>query len=83
MKAFDVTTWVIVLAAIGLVCAVLAELAAIRVLVTTQGFHYDDAAPMGRQHFFAFGAALGNLLFIVAIILNAVGGLSHTACRPA
>ena len=79
----DVTTWVIVLTAIGLVFAVLAEIAAIRVLLATQAFNYDDPPPPGRQHFFAFGAALGNLLFITAIILNAVGGLSHTACRPA
>jgi hypothetical protein len=80
---FDVTTWVIVLTALGLVFAVSAEAAAIRVLVLTRAFHYDDPPPLGREHFFAFGAALGNVLFIMAIILDAVGGLSHTGCRPA
>jgi hypothetical protein len=78
----DVTAWIIVLTAIGLTFAVLAEIAAIRVLIATKAFHYDDAPPPGREHFFAFGAALGNLLFITAIVLNAVGALSHTGCRP-
>lgn len=79
----DVVTWTIVLTVIGLGFALLAEAAAIRVLIATRAFDYDDPAPPGRQHFFAFAAALGNVLFIVAIMLNAVGVLSNTTCRPA
>jgi hypothetical protein len=44
---------------------------------------YDDPPPDGRRHFFAFGAALGNVLFIMAIVLNAVGTLASVGCRPA
>lgn len=78
-----VVTWQIVLAAVGLTFAALAELAAIRVLLDTRQVEYDDAPPLGRRHFFAYAAALGNILFIGAIVLNAVGALSNVTCRPA
>jgi hypothetical protein len=77
----DVTTWTIVVTAIGLVFALAAEAAAVSVLMETRGADYDGPAPVGRRHFFALAAALGNGLFIVAIILNAVGALSFTDCR--
>ena len=79
----DVVTWQIVLAAVGVTLAALAEVAAIRVLLDTRQLDYDDAPPLGRRHFFAYAAALGNLLFIGAIVLNAVGTLSNTTCRSA
>lgn len=79
----DVVTWQIVLAAIGVTFAALAEVAAIRVLLDTRQLDYDDAPPLGRRHFFAYAAALGNLLFIGAIVLNAVGTLSNATCRSA
>lgn len=79
----DVTTWMIVLTAIGLACAALAEAAAISILLETRGVEYDGAPPDGRRHFFAFGAALGNILFIGAITLNAVGTFAGLGCRPA
>jgi hypothetical protein len=79
----DVVTWVIVLALVGGTLAVLAELAAIDVLLATRNVEYGGPPPQGRRHFFAFAAALGNVLFLVAIILNAVGVLANTACRPA
>lgn len=79
----DVTTWVVVCTAIGLLCAGLAEAAAISILRETRAVEYDGAPPDGRRHFFAFGAALGNILFIGAIVLNAVGTLASNGCRPA
>lgn len=79
----DVVTWTIVLTAIGLTLAALAELAAVRVLLATREVAYDAEPPSGRRHFFAFAAALGNVLFIMAMILNAVGALSNATCRPA
>jgi hypothetical protein len=79
----DITTWTIVVAAIGLVFALAAEAAAVAVLLETRGVDYDGPAPVGRRHFFALAAALGNVLFIVAIILNTVGALSFTDCRQA
>jgi hypothetical protein len=79
----DVVTWMIVLTTIGLTCALLAEAAAIKVLRDTGGLEYDDAPPLGRRHFFAYAAALGNILFIAAIVLDCVGLLANTVCRPA
>jgi hypothetical protein len=79
----DVTTWVVVCSVIGLLCAALAEAAAISILLEPRGLEYEDPPPDGRRHFFAFGAALGNVLFIMAIVLNAVGALASVGCRPA
>ena len=79
----DVTAWIVVLTAVGLLCAALAEAAAISILLETRGVEYDGPPPDGRRHFFAFGAALGNVLFIMAIVLNAVGVLAGLGCRPA
>jgi hypothetical protein len=79
----DVVTWEIVLLALALTFALLAELAALTVLVATRHGEYDDPPPYGRRHFFAVAAALGNLLFLAAIVINAVGVLSNATCRPA
>jgi len=79
----DVVTWEIVLMVVGGTLAVLAEAAAISVLLETRRVEYDDPPPLGRRHFFAFAAALGNVLFIMAILLNGIGALSNATCRPA
>lgn len=79
----DIVTWEIVLMVVGGLLAVVAEAAAINVLIVTRALHYEDPPPEGRRHFFAFGAALGNLLFIVAILLSGIGALSNATCRPA
>jgi hypothetical protein len=79
----DIVTWTIVTTTIGLVFALLAEAAAISVLRETRTVEYDGPPPLGRRHFFALAAALGNVLFIMAIILNAVGALAFTDCRQA
>jgi hypothetical protein len=79
----DVTVWIVVFTALGLACAGLAEVAAISILLETRAVEYDGPPPDGRRRFFAYGAALGNLLFIMAIVLNAVGTLASVGCRPA
>jgi hypothetical protein len=79
----DIVTWTIVTTTVSLICALLAEAAAISVLLETRDTEYDGAPPAGRRHFFALAAALGNVLFIVAIVLNAVGVLAFTDCRQA
>jgi hypothetical protein len=79
----DVVTWEIVLMIVGVMFAGLAEAAAISVLLATRQLEYDGAPPLGRRHLFAYAAALGNVLFIMAILLNGVGALANTTCRPA
>jgi hypothetical protein len=58
-----------------------AETAAVIVFKRTREVEHDGPPPDGRQQFFAAGAALGNLLFLEAIVLNAVGTLSHAPCH--
>ena len=79
----DLVTWEIVLMVVGGLFAVVAEAAAVNVLLATRALHYDDPPPDGRRHFFAYGAALGNVLFIVAILLSGIGAISNANCGPA
>jgi hypothetical protein len=79
----DVVTWVIVLTVVGVAFGVLAEAAALSILFETRQLGYADAPPQGRRHFFAYGAALGNVLFLTGMLITAVGALSNATCRPA
>lgn len=79
----DVVTWEIVLMVVGGTFAVVAEAAAVKVLLETRRLHYDDPPPEGRRHFFAFAAALGNVLFISAILLNGIAAIANASCRQA
>jgi hypothetical protein len=78
----DPVIWISVLTAVGLAFALLAEGAALKVLRDTRQLEYDDAPPLGRRHFFAYAAALGNVLFIMLILLDFVGLVANTTCRP-
>jgi len=54
-----------------------AEAAALLVLRETQSAGKDDPGPWGRMQFFAQAAALGNVLFFVIVVLDAVGTAYH------
>lgn len=69
--------------AVAFVLAAGAEAAAVVVFLRTREAGYDGVAPDGRRQFFAAGAAIGNLLFLQAIVLDAVGALAHSPCRSA
>lgn len=79
----DQRTWEIALMVTALALALLAEGAALAVLWATRDVDYEDPGPEGRRHFFALAAALGNLLFLVIIVLSGVSTIAHTGCRPA
>ena len=80
----DLRAWQLSLLGVGVVLVVLAEIAALETLWETRTVQYDDAAPDGRRHFFAVAAVLGNLLFLVAIVLGGVAVVVHEPpCRPA
>lgn len=80
----DLRAWQLTLLGVGVVLVVLAEAAALETLWETRAVHYDDAAPDGRRHFFAVAAVLGNLLFLVAIVLGGVAVVIHEPpCQPA
>jgi hypothetical protein len=79
----DLRTWEWSLMGAALAFVLLSEAAALATLWETRAVHYDDAAPDGRRHFFALAAALGNLLFLVAIVLSGVASATHQLCHPA
>jgi hypothetical protein len=84
MLGVDVRAWEVALLAAGVALVLLAEAAALTTLRETRAVEYDDPAPDGRRHFFAVAAVLGNLLFLVAIVLSGVGVIAHeSSCRPA
>jgi hypothetical protein len=76
-------TWEIVLMVIGAVIALAGEAAALSVFLATRDIEEDDPPPLGRRHFFASGAALGNVLFLVIILLSGIAVISHTPCHQA
>ncbi len=77
------TTWEVTLLVVGEVLILIAEAAAITVLVRTWGVEEDDSPPLGRQHFFAMAAAVGNVLFFVMVLLSGIGNLATTPCVQA
>jgi hypothetical protein len=66
----------------GLV-ALSAALAATRVLVLTRDVSYEDEPPIGRIRFFAIAALIANVLFVMMIVLYAVGSIGNTPCVQA
>jgi hypothetical protein len=79
----DRTTWQLTLIIVGELLILVAEAAAITVLVRTWGVEQDDAPPLGRQHFLAMAAAVGNVLFFVMVLLSGIGTLVTTPCHQA
>ena len=79
----DQTTWQVVLIVVGETIILVAEAAAITVLVRTWGVAEDDAPPLGRQHFFAMAAAIGNVLFFVMVLLSGIGTIATGPCHQA
>jgi hypothetical protein len=76
----DVKAWEIALMAVGIPLVLLAEAAALTLLWQTRDVDYGGPAPEGRRHFFVVAAALGNLLFLVIIVLSGVGAIVHQPC---
>jgi heme/copper-type cytochrome/quinol oxidase subunit 2 len=75
--------WQIGLMTVGVAVAVMSEAAAISVFRETRSIEHDDPPPWGRRNFFAAAAIIGNVLFIVAILLAGLGALYHNPCKAA
>ena len=58
-----------------------AEAAALAVFRATQDVAEDAPGPLGRLRFFAEAALLGNVLFLVIVVLDCVGTVYHLPCR--
>ena len=63
--------------------ALLAEAAALSVYRDLRRTGVDAAGPRGRQHFFAVGGLVGNILFFVAILLTGITVVATQSCREA
>ena len=76
----DVKAWELALMGTGIALALLAEAAALSILWQTRNVDYGGPPPEGRRHFFALAASIGNVLFLVVIVLSGTGAVFHQAC---
>jgi ABC-type uncharacterized transport system permease subunit len=79
----DVKAWEVTLMAAGIALVLLAEGAALSVLWETRNVDESGPPPEGRRRFFAVAASIGNLLFLVIIVLSGTGAIVHEPCHPA
>jgi hypothetical protein len=75
--------WQTLISVGALAGVLLSELAAYRVYRATEDAGKDAPGPDGRLHFFAQAALLGNVLFLMLVLLDAAGGLAHLDCQLA
>jgi hypothetical protein len=76
----DVKAWELTLMGTGIALALLAEAAALNILWQTRNVDYGGPPPEGRRHFFALAASIGNVLFLVVIVLSGTGAVFHHPC---
>jgi hypothetical protein len=79
----DVKAWQLGVMVVGITLVLLAEAAALGVLWETRNVDYGGPAPEGRRHFFALAASIGNVLFLVVIVLSGTGAIFHEPCVQA
>jgi hypothetical protein len=79
----DLKAWEVGLLVAGVIMALLAEGAALKLLWETRDVDYSGPPPEARRHFFVVAAVLGNLLFLVIIVLSGVGAIVHEPCVSA
>jgi hypothetical protein len=77
----SVDTWQISLMIAAGAVVVLAEICAVTLYAATRDVAFDGQAPLGRRHFFVFASSLGNLLFLVAILISGIAAVEHVVCR--
>jgi hypothetical protein len=70
-----------VLALLVGIVVVAAWLAALVAFRETRTVDKDAPGPLGRIHFFAQAALLGNVLFFVIVVLDGVGTVHDLPCR--
>ena len=83
VRGWNLPTWwlqILISAVVGTV-VLAAEGAAYIVFRATQSVDSYAPGPEGRIHFFAQAALLGNVLFLVIVVLDVVGTLFNLPCR--
>jgi hypothetical protein len=76
----DPAAWQSVLAVLAGAVVVVAWLAAYVAFRETRTVDHDAPGPLGRIHFFAQAALLGNVLFFVIVVLDGVGTVHDLPC---
>jgi hypothetical protein len=79
----ELHAWEIAASATAIAFVLAAEAAAAVTVLRTWGVEYDGPPPEGRRHFFALAALIGNLLFLVVIVLDTVAVVAFDPCRQA
>jgi hypothetical protein len=77
----DTATWQATLAALTGAVVVAAWLAAFVTFRETRTVDKDEPGPLGRIHFFAQAALLGNVLFFVIVVLDGIGSVHDLPCH--
>jgi hypothetical protein len=76
-----VDAWQVVLIVVAGGLTLLGEAAALTVFLATRALDHDGPPPDGRRHFFASAALVGNLLFLMIILLSGIGIVAHSPCH--
>jgi hypothetical protein len=79
----DLHTWELTTFLVALGLVLVAEACAVVTVLRTNGIGYDGPPPDGRRRFFALGALVGNLLFLVIVLLSGLSSLAFDPCRQA
>jgi hypothetical protein len=79
----DLDLWEGLINGLAWALALGAALASVAVIVGTRGVSYESAPPPGRLRFFAIAALVANTIFMVALLLYALGTIFNVACRQA
>ena len=74
-------TWQLLLMLIGVTVTLGAEAASLSVFLSTDDVEHDGPPPLGRRHFFASASCVGNVLFLMIIVLTGIGELTHPPCH--
>ncbi len=77
----SVDTWEITLMVAAGTVVIFAEVCATALYYATRDASYDGPAPIGRRHFFVAASSLGNVLFLVIILLSGIAAVDHVPCR--
>jgi hypothetical protein len=79
----DQRVWQVTLLVVAVLLVLASEAAAVTVLRETRDAEHDGPPPDGRRQFFAVAASLGNVLFLVIILMDGLAQLALSPCRQA
>ena len=77
----DVDTWEITLMIAAGAVVILAEVCAVTLYYATRDVSYDDQPPLGGRQFYVAASSLGNVLFLMIILLSGIAAVDHVPCR--